>query len=474
MPKMGTGIPCAALALATACAGLASGGQKAPPEAPAPDLVAVARAMAALDLGAPAGPAAPRAEPPGPVDRFLALYALPRDEKGWKAFRALADEAPRLPWGSLGMARVYVAWGTLDQAKGELERARTLDPANWIERLLAGAMEERAGRVAEAREDYLEVLARDPENPMARLGLARLLSREGDFGGAYREARRSLDGLPGQTAALELLGQTSSALGKKEEAVSYFSLAAQASPMDAALRAELASARLAAGDAKGALVEWREAVRLEETLSSLRGLASAAAAAEDLPAETLAAQGIARLEPGPAANWRRLADLRLLQGDEEGAEAALRLAVERDPQDAQSRLTLGRLLLARGQPLLALGHFRSAGEAARPERANLERRLEVSPIPRTDLDRIRRLVASRLDRVAAGSLSAPQPAGALVLRVTVGAGGEATEVAVVEDAARDEWVRASAYWNLKNATYPAKAARLTFRFAIDATKAQKR
>jgi len=471
MSRNATRIRCAALAVAAACAS-APPTVKAPSPAE-PDLREVGRAMARIELGAPAAKAAPAAEPTAPVERFLALYALPRDEEGWKAFRALADAYPKLAWGSLGMARVYIAWGTLDQAEAELGRARAADPANELAVLLRAEMEERGGHASEAQAHYLEFLAFDPENGLARFGLARLLYAGGDFGGAYREAKLSLEAVPDQTAALELLGKTSAALGRKVEAVSYFAGAAAASPMDAAVRAELASARLAAGDAKGAVAEWREALRIEESVASFRGLAAAAVVAEDLAAQSYAAQGITRLEPGPAANWRRLADLRLLQHDEEGAVAALRMAVERDPQDVQSRLTLGRLLLALGQPLLALGQFRSAGEAARPERIDLERRLLVFPISRADPGRIQRLVADRLDRIAAASASEPPPSGALVLRVTVDPAGEATEVAVLEDAARDEWVRASAYWNLKNASYPNKAARLTFHFAIDASKAAK-
>jgi tetratricopeptide (TPR) repeat protein len=461
----------AAAALAAACAAVAP--EVNVPSSPGPDLVAVSRAMARVDLGAPPEAPAAGAESKEAVDRFLALYALARDEQAWGAFRALADAHPKLPWGSLGMARIYIAWGTLDQAKAELQRARAADSANWIAVLLGGAVEERGGRIPEAQADYLEVLRVDPENPLARLGLARMLFQAGDFGGAYREAKRSLDALPGQTAALSLLGRTAAALGKKDEAVGYFSLAASAAPRDPAPLADLAGARLAAGDAKGAVAAWKEAVSLEETLAYLKGLAAAAAQAEDLEAGSYAAQGIARLDPATAANWRRLADLRLLQRDKEGAEAALRIAVERDPLDVQSRVTLGRLLLDRGQPLLAMAQFRAAGDAAHGERTDLERRLQVFPISRADPARIQRVVADRLDRVAVDAASVPRPSGALVLRVTVGPGGEATEVAVVEDATHDEWVRASAYWNLKNASYPDKAERLTFRFAIGASKVAK-
>ncbi|HTP51554.1 MAG TPA: tetratricopeptide repeat protein [Anaeromyxobacteraceae bacterium] len=464
-------IPPLALALLAACAG-AQPEVKVEGGALGADLVAVSREMARVDLGAPpAAGAPPQAAPAGgpAVTRFLALYALPREEETWGAFRALAQEGPGLPWGSLGMARVYISWGTLDQAEAELGRARAADPKNWIALLLRALMDERGGRGPEARAGYQAVLEIDGENPMAWLGLARISRLAGDPEAARREAQRSLDALPGQAAALRLLGETAEELGRKGEAVDFLSRAAASSPRDASLLAELARARLESGDASGAVADWKAALALGETVEGMRGLLDAATLAGDAEAQLLAAQGLASLEPNSAENWRRLAALRLEQRDEEGAEGALRRAVERDPQDSQSRLALGRILVAEGQVLLAMEQFRAAGEAAQAERAALERRLLVSPIAAVDPAQIQRVVAGRIDRLPREDPAAGH-SGSLVLRVTVGPGGEASEVAVVEDTARDEWVRASAYWNLKNATYPNKSGRLTFRFSVKAPK----
>jgi len=465
---------------ALAAAAVAAPARAQPPQRGAdPDLVSVSRAMAAIDLGAPAAPralAAPAGEAGSAeaVDPFLTVYALPRDERAWGAFRKLADQSPTVPWGSLGMARVYIAWRTFDQAETELARARALAPGNFIVLCLRAEMEERAGSTADARADYLDVLRIDPENPQARLGLARILARQGDAAGAHAEARRSLDALPGQTAALALLGTTAAEMGRGQEAVDYLSRAAAASPRDPEVRQALGRARLAAGDAAGSVAEWRAAVAIEATPATLGGLATAAAEAGDAEAQLEAAQGIVRLEPGPAANWRRLASLRLAARDEEGAEGALKRVVERDPRDAQSRLELGRILLGRGEALFALEQFRAAGEVARAERGALERRLQVSPSAGADLGAIQRLVAGRLDRVTRDDPDTPRQPGHLVMRVTVEEGGSASEVAVVEDTARDEWVRASAYWNLKDATYPkGKTGRFTFRFAPGAPRVAK-
>jgi hypothetical protein len=67
-------------------------------------------------------------------------------------------------------------------------------------------------------------------------------------------------------------------------------------------------------------------------------------------------------------------------------------------------------------------------------------------------------------RVAAGT---PARSGALRLRVTVGPSGAASLVEVLEDSIEDADVRACAYWNLRDATFPPnKPGRYSFTFAF--------
>jgi len=465
----------AAAALAPWALAAAPEGTSAPP---GPDLVAVSRAMSRVDLSPPTLPSAERraqlpaapasgAEAEDPSHRFLALYRLPRDEETWKAFRALSEAPGGAAWGSLGMARIYIGWGTFDQADAELARAMAAAPRNWIALSLRAEAQERRGRLAEARADYGDVLRLDPENPSARLGMARLHRQQGDSEAAYLDAAHSLKALPEQTAAPTLLGALALDLGKRQEAVGWLAKAADRAPRDASLRAALARARLAAGDAPGAVAEWKVALALQETLDGLHGLATAAQAAKDPDSELLAVRRITEMEPGPSANWKRLADLRMAVRDEEGAEGALRRAVERDPRDGASRLALGRIMLARNQPREALEQLRAAGDVARPERAALERRLRVAETRHSDLKAIERAVAVRMDRVRRDEPDDRRGPGVVELRVSVDDAGEASEVTVVRDSLGDEWVVASAYWNLKDANYAkGKPGRYTFRFTV--------
>ena len=61
----------------------------------------------------------------------------------------------------------------------------------------------------------------------------------------------------------------------------------------------------------------------------------------------------------------------------------------------------------------------------------------------------------------------PTLSGDLKVRVTVTPTGEAKEVEVLEDTVHDPDVRACAYWNLRDATYPQnKPGRFTFAFSF--------
>src|SRR4051812_33262748 len=106
--------------------GLALAGCAAAPPVPAgpkpgAELVPVARALSAIDAAEHRGELAKERDrllseaasrPKDPAAQFLVLWASPRNEETWSAFKGLSEAAPATPWGALGMARIYVEWGT--------------------------------------------------------------------------------------------------------------------------------------------------------------------------------------------------------------------------------------------------------------------------------------------------------------------------------------------------------------------------
>jgi tetratricopeptide (TPR) repeat protein len=461
---------------------LAAAGPAAPADAPAPsarsrpDLVTVSRAMAAIDASVRRGDvaderkrwseAAATASRDAPA-RFLAIYAQPSGEERWAAFKAMAKEFPGSALGHVGMALVYVDWNVLDQADRSVAAALAVEPDGWLALLVRGKVGERRERDAQAAADYRAVLAADPGNPEAHLGLARLARKAGDLPAARGEAEAALAADGAFAPALEVLGQLAVDAGQTEEAIELWSRAAQASPRDRNARAMLAGLLARSGNAAGARDQWRAAVEIAEDAEGLAALASAARAAEDPETERRALERLAVLDPATPA-WTRIAEIRIASQDWDGAEKALRRVLAADPRDAGAHLGLARVDLARGETRHAVEELRAAGEAGKQELAAVEKRINLQRLARKDVHALQRSVAGLVDRTFRARLAeAPGLSGVLRLRVTVDAAGTATLVEVLEDVLHDGDVLASAYWNLADATYPqGKPGRYSFTFTF--------
>jgi tetratricopeptide (TPR) repeat protein len=451
---------------------------EAPAQArPGTDLLAVSRAMTAIDAAERRGQigaerqertATAEARPSDVAARFLALYASPRTEDAWNGFHDLAKDFGGSALGHVGMARVYLDWNTLDQADAEFAKALAAEPKSWIVLRLRGEAQERRQRFAEARADYQAVLEADPQCPEARVGLARILRQAGDAAGARREAEAALAVAPSDPPALALLSDLALEAGDKKGAAELLARAVEASPRDRERRVTLAKLLADRGDARAALDQWQAALAQREDTETLHAVAEQAHLALDRRAERRALERLNQLEPGVAGSWRRLAELDAAAGDADGAEAAWRQVIAREPQDAPAHAALGRLLVQRGDVAAAVAEYRAAGGASAAERAALEKQLSIEPVSRKRIDDLQRVVQGLIDRTYRSRLEqSPGLAGTLTLRVAVDIAGAASSVDTVEDSVHDEQVRACAYWNLRDATYPQnKPGRYSFTFKL--------
>jgi tetratricopeptide (TPR) repeat protein len=467
--------PTLALALAAACA--TSGGAGREPARPRPDLVPVARAMTAIDAAARKGSeivaerqqrsAAAGAAPRNPSARFLAIYAQPHGEDRWSEFHALAREFPDSAYGQLGMAGVYVEWRTLDQADRAIAAALDLEPDAWLAVLYRAQVAEARGRLEFAATDYRTVLSADPGNPEAHLGLARIARAQGDVAAAAAAAEAALLAAPDLFGAHALLAAIALEKGDREGAAARWAEAVEASPRDREARVALARLLREVGDAKGAVEHWRAAVAIREDAPSLAALAEAARAAKDPRTELEAIERLSALDPS-AAEWRRVAEIRMEAGDWDGAEKALRRALARDPRDPFANAGLGKVYLRRGASQEAVEALRAAGDAGKGDLAALEKRLNLQRVSRPDVGALQKAVQALVDRTyRARAAKAPALSGDLKVRVTVGPSGAASRVEVLEDSIHDPDVRACAYWNLRDAAFPKnKPGRYTFVFAF--------
>jgi tetratricopeptide (TPR) repeat protein len=464
-----------ALALLAACATSSRGPREA--ARPRQDLVAVSRAMTAIDRAQSRGEdvlaerqrrfQAAEAAPKDPAARFISVYAQPRGEDRWAAFHALAKEFPDSALGHVGMAGVYVEWRTLDQVDRAVVAALEIEPDNWLAVLYRAQSFEKRERWEFAAEDYRTILGPDPQNPEAHLGLARVARRQGDAAAARREAEAALVAAPGHVGALTLLAELAVEAGDRETAAARFAEVVEASPRDRAARLTLAKLHRASGNAALARDQYRAAVALKEDAEVLAALAEAARASGDPTTELQAIERLSALDPS-AAEWRRVAEIRLAAEDWEGAEKALRRSLARDPRDAVANAGLGRVHLRRGEAQEAVAALRAGGEAGRTDLAPLERRLNLDRISRPDLPQLQKAVQALVDRTyRARAAEVPSLSGNIRVRVTVSPAGEATLVEVLEDSIHDADVRACAYWNLRDAAYPQnKPGRFTFAFSF--------
>ncbi len=441
------------------------------------DLVAVARAMTAIDAAERKGDeilaerqrrsnAADNA-PEDAAARYLAVYAQPHGEDRWAAFKQVSRDFPESALGYIGMASVYVEWKTLDQADRAVVRALEIEPDSWLAVRWRAEVAELRGQLDAAAEDYGTVLDEDSKNAESLLGLARIAQRRGNAAEARKRAEAALGAAPELFGARALLADMANAAGDRQEAIAQLSKAVVASPRDRGARMSLAKLLRQGGDAAGARDQYRAAVMLKEDAESLASLADAANAAKDPKTELQAIEKLTALDPS-ATEWRRVAEIRMDAKDLDGAEKALKRALTRDPHDKVANAALGRVHLRRGEPLEAVESLRAGGDTAKDDLTALERRLNLERLAQRDVVSLQKSVQTLVDRTYRARLAgAPSLSGDITLRATVAAGGGATLVEVLEDSIHDGDVRACAYWNLRDAAYPPnKPGRYTFKFSF--------
>jgi len=472
----------AALASLAACATAGSpsaapgpAGPAAAPPARPPDYLAVSRALTEIDAAERRGELgdelhwAEEAEraPEDAAAQFLAVAAQPAIDDRWGGFRDLSLQftGSALPW--VGMARTYVAWRTWDQAEKAVAAALQRDPRCWLAIRVRAELEEARGRAEQARADYQAVLGSDPSDPEAHFGLARLARARGDAAEAHDQAAAALQGAKTLPGAWVILAQLAEEAGDQDGALEYWKGAVEQDPRDRASRTSLARLLGERGDPAAAVDQWRAALEIREDPEALTALADAAKAAGDADEEQRALERLAQLRPS-AEQWRRVADVRLAAKDTVGAERAYRRVLDAKPKDEQASLAIGRILQARGDATGAVEMLRAAGAPGREELEALERRLHIEKLARPDVNGLQRAVQALVDRTYRERLATtPSLSGNLRVRVTVDAAGAATTVEVLEDSMHDGDVRACAYWNLRDATFPSdQPGRYSFAFAF--------
>lgn len=197
-------------------------------------------------------------------------------EGNWEAFRYRRDDPAhdaRRVAAVRALARA--SHGRLEEAAAALSGGLPADfPATaWL--LRAQALE-GAGRAAEARAAYEEVLARDPGDPEARLRRGWLLLEDGRAAEALAEARALASAYPRADAPWMLAAAAHSALGATADAARALQESLARYPAQPAPLQRLGRAALASGDrataARALFAAWSLEPRLPGLAEELRSL----------------------------------------------------------------------------------------------------------------------------------------------------------------------------------------------------------
>jgi tetratricopeptide (TPR) repeat protein len=252
-----------------------------------------------------------------------------------------------------------------------------------------------AGRLSEVALGYQRMLAENPCNPKALVGmsLVALASRQSEA--AVKMARAALAMVPKMGTAWVVLGQALKAAGRRDEAERAYLHAISLDGMDALARTGLGELMLAMGRPEAAIKEYELALRKQPAMASVHmGLGHALTmmgryeealsryqqtlALHPRLAEAEFASGFAltrlgRLKeaelryrralarrPDFAAAWMNLGSIEREQGREVYAEAALRRAVELRPDLISGWVNLAILDHERHRPAEAETYLRKA------------------------------------------------------------------------------------------------------------------
>ncbi|MGA9996423.1 MAG: tetratricopeptide repeat protein [Pyrinomonadaceae bacterium] len=288
-------------------------------------------------------------------------------------------------------------------AKASFERALEIDRNNTDAHTYLGVLADRAGRLEEAERHFSAAAIAAPLSPQARNNHGAILLRMGKSAQAAAQFEISLRLDKNQPSALVNLAQIRFATGTPEslrQAQELFERAWSIAPdadiahslivialrlndnasasryfrryteqvnattavaFNPSSRAELGAALLAAGLVAEAIEELSAASSAEpNNVKTLLLLARAHMARKDIPSagRTLEAAVARGLEAAPI--YAALADVYEQSGHIENAIPAMRLAIERDPQNESYRFRYGMLLTDTKAPAAAVMRLQEA------------------------------------------------------------------------------------------------------------------
>jgi len=208
-----------------------------------------------------------------------------------------------------------------------------------------GLLAQRAGRLAEADEEYRKAADLNPASVEALVNLAEVERLRGREAERLALLRRAVAANPGSPIAYEALGSALDEEGRGKEALAAYSKAVGADSRWPSVRKRYAVALERAGRYDEALEQAAVGVELEPKSAAARyalGRLSQQAGRRD--AAIAAFREAVRLDPSDGLAWANLGACLEQSGDAAGALAPTRRAAELMPGSAEARRNLGAVL----------------------------------------------------------------------------------------------------------------------------------
>ncbi len=412
--------------------------------------------------------------------RLFAAWTGQPSEDSWQEIAKVCKLNPEEPWPWTASGLVYLQWKNfLDQAEGDFKKALVARKGFVPARVGLADVLRLRGKLAEAKAAYEAALqdAPDWQEALRGLGLTELELEDPVAARAHLDRALLID--PDDLVAVEAMARLALRARDTARAIELYGKMLQYDPRDRAAHLALAKMKAETGDGAGAAQSFEAALALAPDLETARELAALYRKLGRSDEEIKTLELLARLDTRDPAPYLRTAEVRKGEGDTEGAEAALRQAAERAPDDPAIHLSIARLVAAKEDLVASIEAFRTAkakGAAeAEGELKALEAKANLGPQIVGDPNKVYFTVGARLDKQFKELQKAnPTLGGKLRARVSIGADGLATQVEVLEDTVHESSLAAFVYFSLKDARYPKKSTP-TFEFVLSpAVQAKKK
>ncbi len=198
----------------------------------------------------------------------------------------------------------------MDRAREACLRAERIDGSLPEVQLTMGRLATESGDLGGAIAAFRKVLARQPADVEALLGLADAFLLAGKTGEAEEAARRALAASPAYWATSNKLGVVLVSAGRVEEAVAAFRRAVELAPGNARSLVNLGSALVLAGRLEEAAGVLRRSVAVEPTAEALSALGTVEYYQGRFDEAVAGYEKAVALSPGFSTLWVNLGDAR--------------------------------------------------------------------------------------------------------------------------------------------------------------------